>query len=201
MALIYRIYSNGGTGGPVDYVNPVASTPTLTFQAGPLSPSSDTTFAVRAFDPVTGLEEANTDARVRVVIAADGRDVSARPDTPFAVTLSASTGGGARVSWAYRPSETAGVPTGFNIHLGPAGTAPGPTPAATVGYVPGRLGYTCVLPGPLVYAIYAVSVQAFNTSGVDAGGVVISGPVGLPPEPLQMDPVSVRVIRPSVQSH
>ena len=194
MALLYRIYSNGGAGGPVDYANPVAITPALAFEAGPVSPSTDTTFAVRAFDPLTGLEESNTDARVRVVIDAGGRDVSGRPDPPFAVTLAASAGGGARVSWAYRPAVSAGVPTGFHVYFGPAGDGPGPTPVATVGYLPGRLGYSCELPGPLGFATYAVSVRAFNAAGADAGSGVVASPVGLPNEPLRMGPVSARVI-------
>src|SRR5205085_892840 len=58
MALVYRVYSNGGTGGPVDFTSPVATTGGLTSTVGPLAPSTDTTFVVRAFDPATGLEEA-----------------------------------------------------------------------------------------------------------------------------------------------
>src|SRR6266478_5218794 len=101
MTIMYRVYSNRGTGGPVDYTAPIASTAGLTFTTDPLSSSSDNTFVVRTFDTATNLEDGNTEARVRVVIGADDRDLSALPREPHALSLSPAYGGGCRVTWAY----------------------------------------------------------------------------------------------------
>lgn len=191
MAILYNIYSNGGTGGPVDYTTPVASTPGLSLEMGPLSIPGDYTFAVRACDQSTGLEEANTDASVRIVLGADGTDITQLPSPPSALCLSASAGGSCRVSWTYRPSRSSGVPDGFQILLTCVGsTDPGCT--ATVPFIPGQVGYSCELPGPFVYATYTARVQAYNTIGLDSGNQQVTNSFGQSNEALLMDPVTVQ---------
>src|SRR5882757_4436380 len=105
MTIIYRVYSNGGMSGPIDYLTPVATTGALTYVSGPMPVASDTTFVVRAFDTLTNLEEANTDVRVRIVIGADGQDISGLPRAPHALSISPAVGGGCRVSWAFAPAS------------------------------------------------------------------------------------------------
>jgi hypothetical protein len=119
MAIVYRIYSNNDTGGLVDFSAPLASTTGLTYTFSPLGASTDTTFVVRAFDPEADLEEANTEALVRVVIGPDGAEVGGRPNPPHALSLTPSFGGGCRVSWAYAPAEQCGIPAGFHVYLTP----------------------------------------------------------------------------------
>ena len=117
MTINYQIYSNGGSGGAVDYSTPVATTSALSAVLDRSSPSSDNTFVVRALDTTSGLEEANTTVSVRIVIGADGSDVTALPASPHAVALAAVGAGSCRVSWAYVPVAGYGTPTGFNVYL------------------------------------------------------------------------------------
>ena len=144
---IYNIYSNGGTGGPVDYSTPIATTASLSYVTGTLAAPSDNTFAVRCLDPSTNLEEANTDARVRIVIDANGLDVSSRPNPPDALVVRPTANGGCKVSWSYSSAGQGGLPSGFFVYLTPGAVANYANPAATVPFVPGRAGYTCNLTG------------------------------------------------------
>ena len=132
MGISYNIYANDGLGGAVNYAAPLASTTSISFTTGSLPRSSDTTFAVRAMDTTTGLEEANTEARVRVVLDGNGLDISARPNAPRALMARASAGGGCLATWGYNPVGQAGAPTGFLVYLTPGATANYSTPATTV---------------------------------------------------------------------
>jgi hypothetical protein len=194
MAIAYRIYSNGGTGGPVDFSAPVATTADLGFVTQALAPSTDSTFAVRAYDTDTGLEEANTAAQARVVLDGQGQDVTRRPNAPHAVCLAPSAGGGFRVSWAFRPDPRCGVPDGFKVSLARGATATGAAAVATIGYVPGQAGYSCVLPGPIALATYTAVVESYNAVGTDGGTATATAAVGLPAAPLLMEAVAARVI-------
>src|SRR4051794_27957993 len=111
MPISYRIYSNHGTGGPVDYSAPVATTTASTYSIGSLGVSTDNTFVVRAHDAGTGLEQAGSEAQARVVVGAAGADLSGLPNAPHSLGLSPDAGGGARVSWAYAPGDPWGTPT------------------------------------------------------------------------------------------
>ena len=110
MNIIYKIYSNQGSGGPIDYSTAIASTSSLSYVFGPLAPSSSTSFAVRAYDTATQLEEANTEGRVRLDLDASGADVSGRPGPVHALTLGSTAAGGCLVSWAYAPGSSEQAP-------------------------------------------------------------------------------------------
>lgn len=194
MAISYRIYSNGGTGGPVDYATPIAVTTDLSFVTPALAPSSDSTFAIRAFDPVANIEEANTDARVRIILDAAGQDVTGRPNPPDAVVLASATGGACRVNWAYHAVQGCGVPDGFHVYLDRGETSTCTVPAATISFMPGQMGQSCVLDGPYDYATYTVAVEAYNAVGTSGKVAVATAAIGLPAEPLLMDPVTVRMV-------
>jgi hypothetical protein len=193
MNIHYNIYSNNGSGGPVDCSLPVASTPGLSYELALLAAPGDYTFAVRACDATTGLEEANTNARVRVVIDSTGRDMSGVPGAPHALQLSPSAGGGCRICWAYWPSPDLGTPDDFLVFITPAGSASGSTPAASVAYVPGRVGYSCQLLGPFELGTYTASVRSSNASGLDPAALTVTGVIGHASQPLLMDPVTVRM--------
>ena len=140
MAILYNIYANDGLGGPVNYATALATTPSLSWSPGPLSPSSDNTFAVRAFDSTAGLEEANTEARVRIIVDASGRDATARPNAPTALVARAAASGGCLASWTYLPAGQGAPATSFSVFLA-AGAAPSyATIAATVPFAPGVPG-------------------------------------------------------------
>ncbi len=192
MTIAYRIYTNHGTGGPVDFSAPAATTPAPTYDAGPLGVSTDTTFVVRAYDTGTGLEQAGCEARARVVVGPDGADLSGLPNAPHALVLSRSAGGGGRVSWAFAPAGGCGAPTGFEVFLGEGAGVDYSSPSATVPYSPGRVGYSCVLPGPNTLKTCTAAVRSFNASGAEGNPVTVTGVLGLP-TPLVMEAVRVTI--------
>jgi hypothetical protein len=194
MALTYQIYSNGGTGGPVDYSTPIATTTDLSFVAGPLAAPSDNTFAVRCLDPSTNLEEANTDARVRIVIDADGLDVTGRPNPPDTLVVRPTASGGCRINWAYSPAGQGAPPSGFYVYLSPGGVPGYSSPAATVPYIPGRAGYSCDLSGLADGAAYAVAVRSYNAIAAETNTTVVATVVGDATPPDAVDQLSITVI-------
>ncbi len=192
MAIQYRIYSNHGGGGPVDYTTPLATTPGLSYVAGPLAAASDTTFVVRAFDPSTGFEDANTGPGVRLRIGPDGSDLSGLPGPPRDLSLTPVAGGGCRVGWSYPPAPAAGgTPTGFSVYLTPGAAADYSAPAAQVNYTPGVSAYLCAPAGPLTPSTYTAAVRAFNATGAEANTVAVTAVLGTPRPPYQMDPLGV----------
>lgn len=190
MTILYRIYTNHGAGDPVDYTAPLVSTPALTYTAGPLGLSTDTTFVVRAFDDRTGFEEASTESRVRIIIAADGSDVSGHPNPPHAVTLSRIAGGGCRVCWAFANAEPFGTPTGFYVYLSQGSVVNYMTPTVTIPYSAGKLGYSVTLPGPFVVSAYTAAVRSFNATGASTASGTVKSNLGLLALPFLMEPVS-----------
>lgn len=192
MTTSYRIYSNHGTGGPVDFSSPVATTSDPAYDSGPLGVSTDTTFVVRAYDLGTGLEQAGSEARARVVVGPDGSDLSGLPNAPHALVLSPSQGGGGRVSWAYAPAEGFGPPTGFRVFLGPGPVVDYSSPAATVPYTRGRVGYSCVLPGPPTLTACTAAVRSCNAAGAEGNSNTVTGVLGLP-APFAMEAVRATI--------
>lgn len=165
MAISYHIYANDGRGGEVAYDSPIATTTAPTYTVGPLVAPSDNSFAVRAFDATSGIEEANTDARVRVVIDASGNDVTSRPNAVNGLSARPTAGGTCRVAWGYDATGQGGPPSGFEVALTPS-TA---SPAATVAYLPGVAGYGCTLSGLAGDTSYTIAVRALGASALLAG--------------------------------
>ncbi len=171
MVISYNVYANDGRGGLVDYSKPVATTADHGRPVGPLSAPSDNTFAVRAFDTASGIEEANSEARIRVVIDEAGNDVTARPNAVKGLSARATVGGTCRVSWGYDRTGQGGPPARFDVTLKPdSGSAP-PGPSATVAYLPGVAGYGCSLSNLAGGVSYAIAVRA-----VGASALLVSAP-------------------------
>ncbi len=168
MAISYHVYANDGQGGPVDYSKPVATTSGTSQAIGPLAAPSDNTFAVRAFDEASGIEEANTVARARVVIDAAGRDVSARPNAVIGLAAGPVAGGGCWVSWCYQAKGQGDVPARFLVEATPGPTPPAAGPPTTVDYLPGVVGYGCTLAG-LADGVTTITVRAVGATGQLAG--------------------------------
>jgi len=195
MTIAYHVYGNRGDGGPVDLSSPLLTTTDLSCVIGPLGLSTDNTFLVRAFDTVTGLEEANTMATVRVSIGSDGVENTGLPNAPQALTLSAITGGGCLVGWVYAPMFGKGLPAGFRVYLSTGSSIDYGTVTATIPYVAGQLGYSCLVPGPLEPATYQVSVRSFNTVGTEGNNVTQSVSIDGSTVAYVMDPVQTVVAR------
>jgi hypothetical protein len=171
MAISYNIYANDGRGGDVDYNTPIATTALRTFTVNPLACPGDHTFAVRAFDTISGIEEANTDARARIVTDSSGNDVTARPNGVLGLSARLTANGTCWVSWGYNSTGQGGAPLQFNIYLTPGGSASFASPAATVAYLQGVSGYGCTLSGLASNTISTIAVQAIGASGALTGPV------------------------------
>lgn len=184
MSLQYRVYANDGQGGPVNYSSPIATTAALSYSPAPLAAPSDSTFAVRAFDPVTGLEEANTEARVRILLDAQGQDISNRPNAPRALSVRATAGGGCQVRWAYSTAGQSSPPLGFLVYLTAGTVADYQSPAASIPYLPGRAGYSCDLTGLADGVTYSVAVRSTNATATELNTTVVTTVVGhsVPPD-------------------
>jgi hypothetical protein len=169
----YNIYANTGVGDPVDYSTIVDTTSALTWDSPALAANSRWTFAVRAFDTVSGLEESNLDARVSIVVSAAQADVSGAPNPPTGLTVRATAGGGAAVSWAYNPGGQGGAPTGFKVYAGTPAVSYA-TALATVPYSPGARTFSATLSGLTDAAVYQVTVRAFNASATEANTDTVS---------------------------
>jgi hypothetical protein len=170
----YYIFGNGGTGGPIDYSTPIATSSGTSWSTAPLAPGSTWAFGIRAFDPSTGLEESNVDAVATLALDGSGADVTHTPIPPALVTAAAIAGGGVAVSWCYPLSaaRSAARPAGFRVYIGTSGASPDhATTAATIAYGAGVVHYRATLAGPLAGPV-AASVRAYNAAGEDDGTAV-----------------------------
>jgi len=174
VATTYNIYKNDGLGGPVDYGTIVATTSSLSYVGSALPLNSDTTFAVRTYDTVSGLEDANTDCRVRIVVDGSGNDVTNRPNAPIGVTARLLAAGGLRVEWAYSPAGQAGAPTQFKVWATLGGAVNyAAAPNATVAYQAGRLTYSATVPGLTGGSLHSIGVRASNASGDETNATAV----------------------------
>lgn len=181
MATQYRIFGNGGTGGAVDYTIVLHATASLSWSPPALSPGSDWTFAVRAYDTVTGYEEPNVDARVRIQLDGTGADLGLRPMAPVGLRVDA-IGGGVRVSWGCVRSATP-VPTAFKVWVTSGGTVNyGAAPAATVAFDPEQATYSRVVTGLTPGGTYSIGVRATGAAGDEpnTSAVTVTVPSGGP---------------------
>jgi hypothetical protein len=188
MAIVYRIYFNGGTGGPVNRTTPVATPSGLTWDSFPLASPSDNTFAIEVLDTVTGLQSQTGDAWVRVRIGDQGADVTLWPAAPVGLSVAPRAGGTAVVAWTAPPGGAGGAPRGFHVYLGTP-TPDYSTPAAVVAYDSGSPGrhYQVTLTGLSDGVVYAVAVRAWNAGGEEQNTTSVlvtgdtTGPAGVVP--------------------
>lgn len=163
MATNYRVFVNDGLGGPVDYGTVHATVSALTWDSSPLT-AGTWLFGVRAFDTVSGLEEANVDAVVEIVIDVSLEDHSAVPRPPIALSAVATANGGCHLVWAYpRGSEV--TPEGFHIYLG----SPTVDYMTLVDSVPatGATQYSADLAGLVDGDTYQIAVRAYSFAGLE----------------------------------
>lgn len=187
MAVSYNVYRNDGTGGPVDYSTPVA---TATSPAATLDPPGpgDWTYAVRAFDPATGLEERNVAARARLVVGPAGEDLSAQPRPVAIASASFRSPSSLLLRWHY-PDLAAPPAARFSVRVAAGGgpVDPASTPVATVATIPGRGDYlaTVAAPGP---GPWSASLVAESASGVGSAPLALAVATPAPIRPV--DPAS-----------
>jgi hypothetical protein len=172
MTIQYHIYSNDAAGGPVSYQAPIATVAGTSYSTPPLAPGSNTTFAVRAFNTASGLEEANVDARVQIVLDSQGNDISGRPAPVLGLSARAAAAGAFVVTWLKNPAVLAGKATGYHVYLGTPTTSYA-SPAATVSDT-GARHYTTTIPGLADGQTYQVAVRAFNAAGEENNTFAVS---------------------------
>lgn len=184
----YHVYSNGGSG-PVNYAAPIATVSTLTYSTSALAYPSDTVYAVRAFDTVSGLEEQNVDARVRLVLDATGANVTARPNPPVNVWAAPTAGGGAVVHWSYNPAGQGAAPTGFKVWATVGSVVDYTAAPVSVPYT-GPVG-SATLSGLTDGVSYAIGVRAFSGSLVEPNTTAIASVTGDRTAPGDVDGLTV----------
>jgi hypothetical protein len=172
MAIVYRIYSNGGSGGAINYAQPIATTADTSFTTGVLTAPGSYQFGVHAYDTSSGVEELNTQASVSITLDANGNDVGQAPLPPYSLIASSTANGGCRVAWTY-PSRTQGpLPVSFLVYLTPGPTPSFSTPVATIAFGSGLTAYSCQLGGLSDGVSYTVAVMSQSAGGVTSGPIV-----------------------------
>lgn len=160
----YHIYANGGSG-PVDYSTIIATTAALTWTSGALAFPGTWKFGVRAFDTVSGLEESNVDAMVKLSLNGSGADISLTPDAPRAVSAHASGAGRIVIDWHYALLDLTRKPVGFHVYQGTGGVVSYASPVATVPYGSGVNSYTAAVSGLTGGTAYTFGVRAYSATG------------------------------------
>jgi hypothetical protein len=164
----YNIYGNDGSGGPIDYSTPIATTTETSWSSASLATPGSWKFSVRAVRVADGLEEQNLDAAITLDLDASAADVSSRPLPPNGLRAIPRPKGVVRVEWGYHLVERARTPSGFHVYAGIGGSLDYGSPVATVPFVLGRISYLAELNGLNAGEIYTVGVRAFNTAGEEA---------------------------------
>lgn len=160
----YNVYANTGVGDFINYSTPIATVDALTYSPAALAPGSNWTFAVRAFDTVSTIEENNLDARVNVVLDASGNDITAQPASPTGFTATIANVNGvisAKLTWHQLTPSGGIAPTAFNVFktLGSSISYISPT---VIAYVPGKQAYWTTLSGLTGGSQYTFAVRAVN---------------------------------------
>lgn len=193
MAIGYHVYGNGGGGGPVDYATPLATVATLTWSSPPLAAGASWTFAVRAYDTASGLEESNVDARASLALDAALVDVTGRPNAPTGLAARPAAGGSIVATWGYNPGGQGGAPQGFRVYAG----TPTVSYAAAVAVVPYNAdarAFSATIEGLTGgNATYQISVRAFNAAGEETNATVASA-TAVTTGPLPVESLTATVV-------
>jgi hypothetical protein len=171
--LEYHVYANTGVGDAINYNSPVATTASLTFTTAPLTFPGIWRWGVRAFDPVTMLEEENLDAAVTIILDAAGVDITNRPKAPSQLRAIPRAAGTIRVEWAYNTINPSPIPTGFHVYVGI-----GPlsyTSPIVVDFNASIAGTFFVdVPGLTDGTTYTIGVRAFNGVAEEPNTVTVN---------------------------
>ena len=165
MATAYHLYTNSGAGGPINYASPAATISALTWTSSSLAYPGTWSFGVRAFDTVSGLEEANLDTAVTMTLDASGNDITNEPLPPSALRALVMAGGAIRVEWFYPKATGPMTPSGLHVYIGTGGTPNYTTPAATISYASGIANtFAANLTGLTDSSTYTIGVRAYNAT-------------------------------------
>ena len=178
MAIVYRIYASTPSappGGVIDELTPVATVSALpwSWTGSPIPVGFVVSYAVRAYDTVSGLENPDISSVLTVATRPDGSDPASFPLPPTAVSAVPGPGGTARISWAASGVQRAQWPLDWRVYIGitnPSYT----TPAIIVpaGPYPGRATsrFYATISGLSVGLSYVVAVRGHVAAGDGPAG-------------------------------
>jgi hypothetical protein len=171
----FYIYSNEGSGDPINYATPVAyaSTNDTTRTRMELAAPGAWRFGVRAFN--SNGEEQNLDCAVMITLDTLGNDISNQPLPPTGLRAFATPNGSIRVEWYYPSARGPTSPIGFDVYLGIGGSPNYSTPAATVLYSAGFFNaFVSNIAGLISGTTYSIGVRAYNGSGAEQNVIAVS---------------------------
>jgi len=172
--VVYNVYRNDGSGGPIDYTNPIATTSAPSEISGPPVFPSDWKFGVRACQLANSLEEKNLDAAIELVLNGSAADISATPIAPNGLRAIPRAAGAIRVEWGYHSMGRGRLPLGFNVYLGVGGTPDYSSPVFSTAYALGRTTYLGDLTGLVSGTTYTVGVRAYNAAGEETNSSTVA---------------------------
>lgn len=114
---LYRIFSNNGFGGSIDYSSPIAEISGLEWTSDALPAGSSFRFGVRSYDPANGLEDENLDAAVTLIINSEGRDATRIPRSPLGLRVLDQGGGSVRLEWTIVDASAPNRATHFHVYI------------------------------------------------------------------------------------
>jgi hypothetical protein len=181
-SLAYHVYSNTNasfptgyaTAGAIDYTLPIATTTGLSYVTATLAFPGVWRFGVRAFDPITSLEEENLDAAVTIILDGSGVDITNRPKAPTNLRALARAGGTIRVEWNYNTINPSPMPTGFHVYVG-IGALTYVSPTTTLSFA-ASIGGTFVVdvPGLVDGTTYTIGVRAVNATAEEPNTITVN---------------------------
>lgn len=182
IGIIYRIYQNDGSGGPVDYSAPIIETARLLTDVEDVAYPGDYTWHIRVYDSFSGLEEQNIDGRLRLILDASGNDVTRMPAAPSALAAEPLPGGDIRVTWLYMTPSGRSAPSEFRLYGGTPVVSYA-TPLVVVPYT-GDRRYWAVATGLQNQQPYRFGVRAANSVAEEPNLVYVDAVSdGLGPRP------------------
>lgn len=165
---------NTGAGDAVNFTTPAATVSGLSWTSPALAAPGTWKLAVRAFDTVSGLEEANVDCAVTVVLNASAQDVTGQPAAPVGLRAFSLAGGSVRLEWFYPVVNRAKVATGFHVYTG-SGAPNYSTPIQTVAFASGIANaFATTLTGLADGAVLTIGVRAFNATAEETNTMTVN---------------------------
>lgn len=192
LGLIYRIYSNAGLGGPIDYNSPIAETSGLEWTSEPLAVGSSFRFGVRAYDPAWGLLEENLDASVSLALDHAGRDVTRVPRAPIGLRAIDLGRGRVRLEWTDAGRRGSNMATMFHVYISPDSIADFSSPIVVPAATSRGDAFATEIDGLVDGQRYAVVVRACNPHGEEGNVSTVHFTVDSTP-PSQVDGLSASV--------
>ena len=192
LGLIYKIYSNAGLGGPIDYNSPIAETSGLEWTSEPLAVGSSFRFGVRAYDPAWGLQEENLDASASLNLDHAGRDVTHVPRAPIGLRAIDLGRGRVRLEWTDASRQDSNMATMFHVYISHDSNIDFSSPIIVPAATSRGNAFATEIDGLVDGRRYAAVVRACNTYGEEGNVSTVHFTADSTP-PSQVDGLSASV--------